>query len=238
MTGGETTARGAIISGASRGIGLATARTFLRAGYEVVSLSRTPPPDEAGLSHISCDIEDLASVGRAAAAAAERAEAWQQTVLVHNASLHRHDTTGALSASDLLAVLSANLAAPQALNHALIPVMRPGSSILYIGSTLAEKAVAGACSYVVSKHGLIGLMRATCQDLAGQGIHTACLCPGFTDTEMLRAHIGDAVEAITGMVTAGRLLRPEEIADLVKVCAEAPALNGAVLHANLGQVER
>lgn len=229
---------GAIITGASRGIGLATARTLGRAGYEVVSLSRTPPPDASGLCHAPCDIEDIASVERAAAAVAERAQAWDRTVLVHNASLHRHDATAILSASDLLAVLSANLAAPQALNQALIPVMKPGSSIIYVGSTLAEKAVAGACSYVVSKHGLIGLMRATCQDLAGRGIHTACLCPGFTDTEMLRAHLGDAIEAITGLVTAGRLLRPDEIADLVLVCAETPALNGAVVHANLGQVER
>jgi len=85
---------------------------------------------------------------------------------------------------------------------------------------------------------MIGLMRATCQDLAGSGVHTACICPGFTDTEMLRAHVGDAVEAITGMVTAGRLLKPEEIAELIRVCADSPALNGAVLHANLGQIER
>ena len=41
-------------------------------------------------------------------------------------------------------------------------------------------------SYVVSKHALVGMMRATCQDLAGREIHTACICPGFTDTEMFR----------------------------------------------------
>lgn len=229
--------RGVIITGASRGIGQATAALFVQAGHEVLSLSRSAP-SAPGVEHLACDIEDLASVERAAAFAAERAATWTRTVLVHNASVHRHDTAGDLSASDLLAVLSANLAAPQALNQKLIPVMQPGSSILYIGSTLAEKAVPGAASYVVSKHGMIGLMRATCQDLAGRDIHTACLCPGFTDTEMLRAHIGDNVQAITGMVTAGRLLKPEEIADLVRVCADSPALNGAVLHANLGQVER
>lgn len=230
--------RGAIVTGGSRGIGLATVQALLRAGYEVVSLSRSPPPTADGLSHWPCDIEDLESVERAAERLVERAARWERTVLVHNASLHRHDATDQLSAQQLMAVLSANLAAPQALNLRLTPVMQPGSSVLYIGSTLAEKAVAGACSYVVSKHGMAGLMRATCQDLAGRGIHTVCLCPGFTDTAMLRAHLGDAVDAVTGMVAAKRLLHPSEIADLVLVCAENPALNGAMLHANLGQIER
>ncbi|MNX10543.1 3-oxoacyl-[acyl-carrier-protein] reductase FabG [compost metagenome] len=229
--------RGVVVTGGSRGIGLATARLFHGLGYEVVSLSRSPPPTPE-IEHLAADITDLASVERAAEILAERTSGWDQTVLTHNAAVHRHDTIRSLSSRDLLAVLSANLAAPQALNQRLIPVMKPGSSILYVGSTLAEKAVPGAASYAASKHGMIGLMRATCQDLAGSGIHTACICPGFTDTEMLRAHLGDAVEAITGMVAAGRLLKPEEIADLARVCADSPALNGAVLHANLGQIER
>ncbi len=229
--------RGVVITGGSRGIGLATSRLFQSAGYEVVSLSRSPPPlDE--VDHLVCDIGDPVSVAQAGELAAERAQDWDQTVLIHNAAVHRQDTVADLAADDLLAVLCANLATPQALNRRLLPLMRPGSSVLYVGSTLAEKAVAGAASYVVSKHGLIGLMRATCQDLAGRGVHTACVCPGFTDTDMLRAHAGDAVEAITAMVTAGRLLTPAEIADLLRVCADSPALNGAVLHANLGQIER
>ena len=229
--------RGVVVTGGSRGIGLATARLFQSLGYEVISLSRSAPPT-AEIEHLAADITDQGSVERGAEALVQRVADWDQTVLIHNAAIHRHDAVATLSPRDFLAVLSANLAAPQALNQALIPVMKPGSSILYVGSTLAEKAVAGAASYVASKHGMIGLMRATCQDMAGRGIHTACICPGFTDTEMLRAHLGDAVEAITGMVAAGRLVEPDEIARLVMFCAENPALNGAVLHANLGQIER
>lgn len=229
--------RGLIVTGGSRGIGGAIAERFLEAGYEVVSLSRSPSP-VAGVEHLICDIEALDSVEPAAELAARRAADWAETVLIHNSALHRHDTIDALSGRDLLAALSANLAAPQVLNHVLAPGMRSGSSILYIGSTLAEKAVGGAASYVVSKHGMIGMMRATCQDLAGRGLHTACICPGFTDTEMLRAHVGDDIGGITAMVAAGRLVRPDEIAELAWVCARNPALNGAVLHANLGQIER
>ena len=101
--------------------------------------------------------------------------------------------------------------------------------------------MAGSCAYVVSKHALIGLMRATCQDLAGRRIHTACVCPGFTDTEMLRAHVGQSAEVLSALaagVTYGRLIEPEEIARTIHFCALNPVVNGAVLHANLGQVER
>ena len=117
--------------------------------------------------------------------------------------------------------------------------MPSGSSILYVGSTLAEKAVPNSYSYVVTKHALIGMMRATCQDLAGRGIHTACICPGFTDTEMLRAHVPDeAMDAVRGLSAYGRLIEPSEIAHTLHWAAESPVINGAVLHANLGQVER
>ena len=111
--------------------------------------------------------------------------------LVHNASAMHLNRVDTLASADLRATLELNLVAPNALNRIVIPHLPPGSSILYIGSTLAEKAVPGVAGYVIAKHGLVGMMRATCQDLAGRGIHTCMICPGFTDTEQLRALIGD-----------------------------------------------
>ncbi len=96
-------------------------------------------------------------------------------------------------------------------------------------------------SYVISKHALVGLMRATCQDLATREIHTACICPGFTDTEMLRTHVGEdsgVLDAIAAMNPFGRLIEPREIAESILFAAQHPVINGAVLHANLGQIER
>jgi len=86
-----------------------------------------------------------------------------------------------------------------------------------------------------------GLMRATCQDLAGTGIHTACLCPGFTDTAMLRAHVGGSDEtlaAIAAGISFNRLIEPGEIARALLFCAENPVVNGSLIHANLGQIQR
>ena len=95
-------------------------------------------------------------------------------------------------------------------------------------------------SYVVSKHAQLGMMRATCQDLMGSGIHTALVCPGFTDTEMLRTHIGvdpEVENAIASLNSFDRLIEPEEIAELIRWGHHNPVINGAVLHANLGQKE-
>jgi len=130
--------------------------------------------------------------------------------------------------------------APALLNKLLLPSMKQGSSVIYIGSTLSEKAVAGCCSYITSKHAVVGLMKSTCQDAAGMGIHTACICPGFTETEMLKIHVGGSenLAEIAGMSTFGRLISPIEIADMIFFCAENAVINGSVIHANLGQVER
>jgi NAD(P)-dependent dehydrogenase (short-subunit alcohol dehydrogenase family) len=86
---------------------------------------------------------------------------------------------------------------------------------------------------------MIGMMRATCQDLAGREIHTACICPGFTDTEMLREHVPeDALSSVAAMSAYSRLVNPDEIADTLHWAATNPVINGSVIHANLGQIER
>ena len=131
-----------------------------------------------------------------------------------------------------------NLIASNTLNKNLIPLMKTGSSILYIGSTLSEKAVPNSFSYVTSKHAVIGMMRATCQDLISTGIHTSCICPGFTDTEMLREHVPDEfMDSIKEMSSYGRLVDPGEIANTILWASQNPVINGSVLHANLGQIE-
>ena len=137
-------------------------------------------------------------------------------------------------------MLETNVVGLNSLNQRLLPALPPGSSVLYIGSTLSEKAVAGSFSYIVSKHAQLGMMRATCQDLMGRSVHTALICPGFTDTEMLRTHIGqdpEAEAAIAGMNSFARLINPAEIAELIRWSHHNPVINGAVLHANLGQRE-
>lgn len=230
--------RWAVVTGASAGIGLATAQRFHEAGYAVATLSRRPCP-LAAVTHVPCDLSARDSVRQAATELSPLLADAERIALVHNASRLLNDTASDTESDALRDVLEVNVVGINSLNRSVLPHMKPGSSILFVGSTLAEKAVPGSFSYVVSKHAQVGMMRACCQDLAGTGIHTACICPGFTDTEMLRDHVpADAMDAVRGMSAFNRLIEPREIAETLLWAAESPVLNGSVVHANLGQVER
>ncbi len=231
--------KAAIITGASVGIGRETARLFLDNGYRVFNLSRRNCPLE-GVTNMACDLASPDSIGACCEQLQTDLAGAETIALVHNASQMRKDSARDCDSDSLREVLDTNVVAINSLNRALLPLMAAGSSILYVGSTLSEKAVAGSFSYVISKHAQLGLMRATCQDLMGSGIHTALVCPGFTDTEMLRTHIGtnpEVEQAIGAMNSFNRLIDPLEIGELLYWAHEHPVINGAVLHANLGQRE-
>lgn len=225
-----------VITGASRGIGLATAERFLDAGYRVINISRSasPSPD---IVQVNADLFDPSWGDTVAGDINAAVEGASQVTLVHNAALQAHGGVDQLDAETLRRVMELNVVAPVILNRLLLPVMKPGSSIIYIGSTLSFKATAGVASYVTSKHALLGLMRSTCQDLGGSGIHTACVCPGFTDTEMLRGYGGEILEQLAQASTMGRLVKPVEIAESIFFCASNPAVNGTMLRADLGLIE-
>jgi len=233
----STTNKLLVITGASSGIGLACAQAFLADGYRVVNLSRRPCPNTA-VKSIACDLAQPDFGAALAGELATELAGASHISVVHNASLLANDKIGETSSADLRHIYEINLIAPNTLNNLLIKHMGKASSILYIGSTLSEKAVPNSYSYVTSKHATVGMMRSTCQDLAGGTIHTACICPGFTDTQMLREHVpADAMDFVAGMSAFKRLIEPEEIAATVLFAANNPVINGAVLHANLGQVE-
>ena len=207
--------------------------------YRVINISRS----DAAHASIENHNIDLAAPDAADkfALLVEELQIDGHITLIHNAAELKSDSAANTATADFRHTLELNVVAPHILNQILIPKMTQGSGIIYVGSTLSEKAVANTYSYVVSKHALIGMMRSTCQDLVNTGIHTACVCPGFTDTEMLRAHVGEdaeIIESLSSLSTFGRLVTPEEIANTIVFAAENPVINGAVIHANLGQVER
>lgn len=231
--------KAAIITGASTGIGQATAEAFISSGYQVFNLSRRPCP-VGGVTHLPCDLADSAAIASTCSTLISAIDGCSCVALIHNASQMLKDSATDCDSDKLRHVLETNVVAINSINQYLLPLLPRTSSVLYTGSTLSEKAVPGSFSYVLSKHAQLGMMRATCQDMMGSGIHTALICPGFTDTEMLRTHLGnnsDVEQAIASMNSFNRLIEPGEIAELIHWAHHNPVINGAVLHANLGQKE-
>ncbi len=227
-----------VITGASAGIGLETAKLFLQDGYSLVTLSRRRCPISEA-HHMFCDLGEPQARAAAADELASQLPSSSEICLVHNAGTLASGSLFEATEERFRRAIEINMLAPLALNRALIKKMAPGSSIIYLGSTLSEIAVPGSFAYVATRHATLGMMRATCQDLAGTGIHTAAVCPGFTDTEMLRDHLPEQALASVAQANAfGRLVEPAEIAECIRFVASQRALNGAVLHANLGQIQR
>ena len=226
-----------VITGASAGIGLHTANLFVENGYQVINLSRRRCPNDA-VTHINCDLSESGFLEQVSPQIHPTLSEAAEIVLIHNAAKLENDTAVETPSNSLREVMEINVIAPNTLNYFVLPFMKAGSSVLYVGSTLSEKAVPNSFSYVTSKHATVGMMRATCQDLAGRNIHTACICPGFTDTEMLRQHVPDEfMPQVQAMSAYDRLVDPDEIANTLLWAAQSPVINGAVIHANLGQVE-
>ncbi|MBY8823589.1 SDR family NAD(P)-dependent oxidoreductase [Sphingomonas colocasiae] len=225
-----------VITGGSRGIGHATASRFADAGYGIVNLSRSPAA-LPGVIDIAADFADPAWAEAVAAPLCAAITESESICLIHNSALQVPGDTAEIDIDGLRRSLEINVVAPAALNRVVLPLMRPGSSILYVGSTLSQRATRGMAAYATSKHAVAGLMRSTAQDLAGTGIHTACICPGFTNTEMLQSYGGEALSHLASLVTQKRLIAPEEIAELLFHAARNPVVNGSMIQADLGFIE-
>ena len=134
-----------LITGASAGIGLQTADTFAKAGYQVINLSRRPCPLES-VTHISCDLSEPSFLAQIDDQLTTLLSGSESVVLIHNAAKLANDTTMETDSEHFRQVLEINLVAPNTLNGFVLPFMQSGSSVLYVGSTLSEKAVPGSFS--------------------------------------------------------------------------------------------
>lgn len=227
-----------IISGGSRGIGKSTITYFMKANWRVINLSRTPSniPD---VNNIEIDLLYPEKITYYTDHIHELLGEQAIISLVHNAGFLQNDSVQNININTLKATLAVNVISPMLLNNIIIPFMLPGSSIIYIGSTLSEKAVPNCASYSVSKHAVKGLMKATCQDLADLDIMTCCINPGMTDTLMLKEHMPDSIieKVLQDKIIGKKLLEPNEIAQLIYFCAQSRLLNGSTIQANTGERE-
>ena len=228
-----------IITGASQGIGKSTAAFFLQQQWRVINLSRHNC-DLPHVLNVNIDLSDIPAFQQQREQLSNLLPGQARICLIHNAANYYKDTIYDIDAEKFNYMLAVNVVAPMLLNQIVLSKMTANSSIIYLGSTLSEKAVPGAASYTITKHAVVGMMGATCQDLNRPDIHTCSICPGFVETEMMRSHLKNNPElmsTIKNKVAAKRIIQPEEIASLIYYCANNPVVNGSIIHANLGQIE-
>lgn len=228
-----------IITGASSGIGFSTAKLLLKKGHCVINLARNIC-DLPGVVNYQIDLGSSSEIELFATKLKVLIKEKKPITLVHNAFSYTSDSFIDFDQKKIESSIAVGLIAPMLLNKYVSEYMGKGSSIIFIGSTLSEKSVANSMSYTTLKHSTIGLMRSCTQDLALlKEVHTCCICPGFTRTNMLESHLNDKAKykLITDKVAFKRLIEPEEIADLILFCSINPLVNGSVIHANLGQIE-
>ena len=111
-----------------------------------------------------------------------------------------------------------------AMKHELAAISRPGGSIVNVSSGAGFTPAPGQPHYTAAKHGVLGLTKCAAKDYVREGIRVNAICPGMTDTPMLREHFEQApdfLKQVSGIAPSGRLGLPEEMADIaVWLCSE------------------
>ncbi len=222
-----------IVTGASRGIGLAVAKRALAAGDRVALFARSPAVEslagELGENALGVPVDVTDPVDIQQALEKVTATFGGVDVLVNNAGLHRGGLLETLSDDDWDAVLNVNLSAPFRLIRALRPNLSAGSAIVNVGAVVGFRGFAGDSSYGASKAGLAGLTRILAIELARHGIRVNLVVPGFVRTAMTAAVDERASERILKRIPMRREGVESEIAEVVFWVAGSSYMTGAVV---------
>ncbi|RZT41730.1 SDR family NAD(P)-dependent oxidoreductase [Cupriavidus agavae] len=254
--------RHALVTGGGRGIGAAIARQLLDAGASVTLVGRDGAALDAAAgalaSHVvagaalgiaPADITDVDAVaGAFAAATSARGPV---TVLVNNAGQAVSAPFGKTDLALWQRMLDVNLTGTFVCTQAALPAMLDAGwgRIVNVASTAGLTGYGYVSAYCAAKHGVIGLTRALALELAAKGITVNAVCPGYTETDIVRDAVANIV-AKTGRTQAEaraelsarnpqkRLVQPEEVADAVAwLCRPAAsAMTGQALPVAGGEV--
>ena len=230
MTNSQHTPRVVLITGGSRGIGLACAQHFAQLGDKVaVTYNSSPPPPE--FFGVKCDVTDTAQVD--AAFTAVEAHFGPVQVLVSNAGITKDTLLLRMSEADFADVVNANLtAAYRVCKRATQGMLRAKSGrIILMSSVVAMLGSAGQANYAASKSGLIGLARSLARELGSRNITVNVVAPGPVDTDMTAALSAERLADLAAAVPLGRTASVEEIAGVVTFLASPTAayITGAVI---------
>ena len=226
----EATGRVVLITGGSRGIGLATAQRFAALGDRVaVTYNSSPPPE--GFFAVKCDVTSSADVDDAFKAVEQHFGPVE--ILVSNAGMTKDMLLLRMSEDDFTEVIDANLtAAYRVAKRAAQGMLKARKGrIIFVSSVVGLLGSAGQANYSASKSGLVGLARSIARELGSRSITANVVAPGPVATDMLAALSEDRREALTAAVPLGRLASPDEIAGTITFLAsiDAAFITGAII---------
>jgi len=219
-----------LITGGSKGIGLACAKAFAALGDKVaITYNSSPPPPE--FFGVKCDVTDTAQVDAAFAAVEEHFGTVE--VLVSNAGITKDTLLLRMKEADFTEVIDANLTAAFRVVKRATPGMLKARSgrIILMSSVVGLLGSAGQANYAASKAGLIGFARSLARELGSRSITVNVVAPGPVETDMTAALTADQLQTITSSVPLQRMATTEEIAGVVTFLASQPAayITGAVI---------
>jgi len=256
----KPTPRRVLVTGATRGIGAAIARALAAAGWHVTLAGRARAaleevrvtlPIAEGLAHdcVELDVTDAGSVARAFAEVHARGGALQ--ALVNNAGAVETGPMVRLPLETWDRMLAVNLTGAFLCTQAALPPMiaaRAGR-IVNIASTAGQKGYAYCTAYAAAKHGVLGMTRSLALEVAAQGLSVNAVCPGYTDTAIVRDGVArivaatgrseaDAMSTFSQSSPLKRLVEPDEVAATVLwLCGDAPAaFTGQAMSVSGGEV--
>lgn len=225
-----------LITGGSRGIGLACAQRFAALGDRVaVTYNTSPPPGE--FLAVQCDVTSTHQVD--AAFTEVEAAFGPVQVLVSNAGITNDGLLVRMSETDFTSVIDANLNAAFRVVRRAAPGMlkaRAGRIVL-MSSVVGLLGSAGQVNYAASKAGLVGLARSVARELGSRSITANVVAPGPVATDMTAALGEKRLAELTAAVPLGRVATPEEIAGVVAFLAseEAAYVTGSAYRIDGGQ---
>ena len=220
--------RGALVTGASRGIGLAAARALAAAGARVVMIARGREELDlrareigADAIAIACDVADHAAVD----AAARSARAWlarAPDILINNAGAFALAQVDRMAVEDFERVVDVNLVAPFHLVRALLPAMRERGAghIVTIGSIADRTTFPENAAYAASKFGLRAMHEVMRAELRGTGVRTTLVSPGPVDTPLWDPL---APETRPGFTPRSAMLTADAVAEAILFAITRPA---------------
>ena len=236
----------AVVTGASRGIGAAIARSLAQQGAEVVGTATTtdgarrveqmPADAERPGTGLVLDVADAVSVGAAFVSLADRGHL--PGILVNNAGIARDTLLARMSDEHWNAVIDTDLTSLYRTCKACVRhlMKRRGGRIINVTSVVGFTGNAGQANYAAAKAGIVGFTRALARELGGRSITVNAVAPGFVDTDMTRDLGSEQRARMLDQVPLGRLGTPEEIAAAVTFLASPGAsyITGQTLHVNGG----